>query len=1158
MIPRKHQQDCIQSIATHFKTESSALIKMFCGSGKSLIIYDCLIKHGENLAVVVVPSINLITQFSRDYLLDKTKKELLTVCSKDEIKKSTSFTTDPDTILEFLEMEQDKIILITYQSLKLLFDVVKENELEIDLICFDEAHHILADGMKLLLFGTDEDDMDDFSENFIDTYVKKALYFTATPKNSNGIKMYEPITDITIGDQYYEIVDDDNSYYQEETHCGKMVFEYMHTDGVRDNILNDFNIRVDLYTESTDESVFEAISRAILETGNSRVLTFHSRSETKSEKGSDVLSFTDDSNQKKFKKCFDRVLKKEFPKHKGYKKIHFKGITAATKNKVGILKQFDDTPDDEIFILASCKTIGEGVDTKSANMVVFIDPKQSYVEIIQNIGRICRKNEKTKRLATVLIPCYVNVGKYKECKTAEERDKVIRNEMSKTGDFNGILNVISALRQEDPYMFEMCLKHPEVYTEKEMGDNLRKHGLECSKKVFSGEKLFEKHGLVYDGKKSEEVNFKKLGKKIGKNIQVMNNRVNDADLYIDSGVDETMYLVKRDDDKYVVVKGKCEGVVRKCNRNVKPFVHGDAAVRVLWEIEGDVDLSKKVFGGYIKSTVVGCNVDDWMNMLEKVKEYIDENGVRPSSSDKNKDTVKMGKWIYTQLNNHKNKTYAMKDDIIRKIFEDFLDKYKKCFLTNDEQWTLRLQQVKAYIDENKKRPLQFDKDKNVQQMSSWLSRQLANYDNQKHIMINENLRKVFSEFLNEYKKYFTSSEEHWQTNLDEIKIYMDTYKKRPSHSDANENAKTMSTWISNQLKNYDMKRHIMKNSNIRKIFEEFLDKYKTYIISYETQWKNTLDQIEKYIDTHNIKPSYKDKNEEVQKMARWLNTQQNIYDKHKNIMKKVNIRMKYAEFLKKYEEHFLSSDEKWYHTLNEIKAYIDTNKKRPPKHSKILHIQKMANWIGSQKYKYNKKEYNMKHDKIRNSWEQFITTYKEYFPNDPSIQIPQDKQQEKLHEKPQDKPQDKDTTNEPTQKLVTIRDSTSQKAFKDELLKLYNNKCIITASTKPLEGAHIIPYSECNNFKMNNGLLLRNDIHALFDDFDITINPDTMKVELSKELQTDDTYKIYHMKQIKISDDVKTNLMVHYKQFMDKHGDASDEECKPKKVIRKKTKVLTK
>jgi superfamily II DNA or RNA helicase len=1035
-------------------------------------------------------------------------------------------------------MEHDKIILITYQSLKLLFDVVKENELEIDLICFDEAHHILADGMKLLLFGTDEDD---FSENFIDTYVKKALYFTATPKNSNGIKMYEPVTDITIGDQYYEIVDDDNSYYQEETHCGKMVFEYMHTDGVRDNILNDFNIRVDLYTESTDESVFEAISRAILETGNSRVLTFHSRSETKSEKGSDVLSFTDDSNQKKFKKCFDRVLKKEFPKHKGYKKIHFKGITAATKNKVGILKQFDDTPDDEIFILASCKTIGEGTDVPGANMVVFIDPKQSYVEIIQNIGRICRKNEKTKRLATVLIPCYVDVGKYKECKTLEEKNTVIRNEMSKTGDFNGILNVLSGLRQEDPYMFEMCLKHPEVYTEKEMGDNLRKHGLECSKKVFSGEKLFEKYGLVYDGKKSEEVNFKKLGKKIDKNIQVMNNRVNDADLYVDSGADETMYLVKRDDDKYVVAKGKCDGVVRKCNRNVKPFVHGDAAVRVLWEIEGDVDLSKRVFGGYIKSTVVGSNVDNWMIMLEKVKRYIDKNGKKPSGADKNNGIRQMGKWISTQHKNYKKKQYIMSNEDVYKKWNHFIKDNTRYFMSNDEEWKFMLDNVKKYIIEHQKKPLFSDNNINIQKMASWLTRQLGNYNSKKQIMANFTISKIFEKFLDEYKMYFAFGEEYWKKKLNDVKNYIDTHKKRPSCNDSNIDVKKMSTWIRNQVKNYEKKQHVMQNDNIRELFAKFWENYKIYFMSYEMHWENMLNNVKTHIDKYGTKPSTIDKSESVKKLGSWLNTQQNIYDRQEHIMKNIDIRKKYEHFLKTYEEHFLSRSQQWFNTLDIVKKYIDVNKKRPSKHTNDLHVQKLANWLGSQTRNYAKKENIMKYDNVRESWEQFITSHQQYFPDNPAIQTPE-----------------KHINNEPVQKLVTVRDSTSQKTFKDELLKLHNNKCMITGSTKPLEGAHIIPYSECNNFKMNNGLLLRNDIHALFDDFDITINPGTMKVELSKELQADDTYKIYHMKQIKISDDVKTNLMAHYKRFMDKHGDDSDEECKPKKVVKKKTKVLTK
>ncbi len=46
-----------------------------------------------------------------------------------------------------------------------------------------------------------------------------------------------------------------------------MIYAYMHLNGVNDNILNDFNIRIDLYTDNVDNNVFEAISRSILEMG---------------------------------------------------------------------------------------------------------------------------------------------------------------------------------------------------------------------------------------------------------------------------------------------------------------------------------------------------------------------------------------------------------------------------------------------------------------------------------------------------------------------------------------------------------------------------------------------------------------------------------------------------------------------------------------------------------------------------------------------------------------------------------------------------------------------------------------------------------------------------------------------------------------------------
>ena len=114
--------------------------------------------------------------------------------------------------------------------------------------------------------------------------------------------MYESITNF----DKYELIEDDESVIKDEPDCGKMIYEYMHLNGVNDNILNDFNIRIDLYTDNIDASVFEAISRSILETGNNRVLTFHSRSEAKSEKSSNVIDFVLD--EEIFKNSFNKII----------------------------------------------------------------------------------------------------------------------------------------------------------------------------------------------------------------------------------------------------------------------------------------------------------------------------------------------------------------------------------------------------------------------------------------------------------------------------------------------------------------------------------------------------------------------------------------------------------------------------------------------------------------------------------------------------------------------------------------------------------------------------------------------------------------------------------------------------------------------------------
>ena len=74
-----------------------------------------------------------------------------------------------------------------------------------------------------------------------------------------------------------------------------------------------------------------------------------------------------------------------------------------------------------------------------------------------------------------------------------------------------------------------------------------------------------------------------------------------------------------------------------------------------------------------------------------------------------------------------------------------------------------------------------------------------------------------------------------------------------------------------------------------------------------------------------------------------------------------------------------------------------------------------------------------------------------------------------------------------------------QFAFRQKLLSRYNSKCAISGceTIEVLEAAHIIPHSENPSYDIGNGIILRADIHTLFDMYLLSINPDTKKVEVS-------------------------------------------------------------
>lgn len=86
--------------------------------------------------------------------------------------------------------------------------------------------------------------------------------------------------------------------------------------------------------------------------------------------------------------------------------------------------------------------------------------------------------------------------------------------------------------------------------------------------------------------------------------------------------------------------------------------------------------------------------------------------------------------------------------------------------------------------------------------------------------------------------------------------------------------------------------------------------------------------------------------------------------------------------------------------------------------------------------------------------------------------------------------------------LREIKTRRGQPEFRKSLLLIFKGKCCVTGCNvkSVLEAAHIIPHSEESNYSVLNGLLLRADIHTLYDLNLIGID-DNGKVFISETLR---------------------------------------------------------
>lgn len=77
-----------------------------------------------------------------------------------------------------------------------------------------------------------------------------------------------------------------------------------------------------------------------------------------------------------------------------------------------------------------------------------------------------------------------------------------------------------------------------------------------------------------------------------------------------------------------------------------------------------------------------------------------------------------------------------------------------------------------------------------------------------------------------------------------------------------------------------------------------------------------------------------------------------------------------------------------------------------------------------------------------------------------------------------------------------------QQAFRKDLFKAYEGHCAVTGfdTNEVLQAAHILDYRGTQSNVVENGILLRSDIHLLFDGYLLGINPASMRLEASPRI----------------------------------------------------------
>ena len=749
-----YQIEAYNVLKETFSSQKRAILQLPCGLGKTLIS----MKVGLDYDTVVI--VSPLKQYCIQNL-DRFKSEIA-------YKDYESLIIDSDgtrslrEILKFIKFNKKIILSVCYKSCDVLFEIL--DKLKNHIIIVDEFHNINKNdlilnesGMHNILFSN-----------------SKIMFMSATPRIF-----------------YFDDKDEEYDFYEEI--FGKIVYKCNMGDAIKNKKICDYEIYVpdiQLDNQVLINDIHQEINIKHLDNDIVKKCNYFLRGILETGCRKSIIYVRTHKEAENFKKTFIE-LNEYFALEMKVNTI----LSSDNKNdRIEKLKSFTDFKG--ISLLINVFILNECIDKKECDSIFITYPSESK---ISNIQRICRANRIDKdnihKISKIFLWCdeYQNdivdiISHIKEFDNTFSTDKVkilsIHNTKNLVLERNHNLEIYQILDKfivdvkiayswiDKFNMLQKFIHQNKIVPSigKKTDDNIELKRLsawfQIQKMNFRKKIKLMKYEKYYNlWKNFMETNPKQFLDVEEKWIHKLNKVKEFINLHQKTPSKYSKDNDEEDSDEDSLNEEYTESKLGSwfdnqkgnCKKEMKMFRNELIDGIKKYDHENIVNLWDEFNNEYSKYLLQGK--EQWYSRLNDLRIFLDENKDKkqktPSSHSKDSNIRSLASFIATQKKNYENKTQIMKETDIYDTWSNFLEEYKDSLMTEDEVWLKTLNELKIFLIQKNKRPNKHSIDLNEKKLGEWITKQIANYNNNKGVMNKyPQLNEDFKNLLNEFKNIF--------------------------------------------------------------------------------------------------------------------------------------------------------------------------------------------------------------------------------------------------------------------------------------------------------------------------------------------------------------------------------------------------------------------